>query len=279
MKNIKMLMFFIVLLGAFASCKKDENQIYFEGGTPPVLTVTPLASMVLTGANASTNVVYLSWTNPDYRFTTGLSSQDVSYTLQIDSAGKNFSSSKLSESSISKELEVKYTVKQFNALVSNWAENKAHKLEMRIKASLKGAVPVFSNVQTITVTPYLDVVVPLPPTNELYITGSAAASDWTNNPPANQKATGDQASMTSTGKFTIFTITQSFIPGKEYKFLSTLGAWQPQYGSKDQGKTGGELSANMGSGSDPDPIPTPDAAGTYKITLNFKKGTYTVEKI
>jgi starch-binding outer membrane protein SusE/F len=279
MKHIKILMFFIVLLGAFASCKKDENRIYFEGGTPPVLTVVPLGSLVLNSANASSNVVYLGWTNPNYQFTTGLSSQDVTYTLQIDSAGKNFSSSKLSESSVAKDLEVKYTVKQFNALVSNWAEDKSHKLEMRIKASLKGAVPVYSNVQTVTVTPYLDVVVALPPTNELYITGSAAVSDWTNNPPANQKAIGDPASMTSTGKFTIFSITQSFVPGKEYKFLSNLGAWQPQYGSKDKGKTGGELAVNLGSGSDPDAIPTPDAAGTYKVTLNFKKGTYTVEKI
>lgn len=29
----------------------------------------------------------LNWTNPEYKFTTGVSSQDVSYTIEMDTAG------------------------------------------------------------------------------------------------------------------------------------------------------------------------------------------------
>src|SRR5207253_1940621 len=113
---------------------------------------------------------------------------------------------------------------------------------------------------------YLDVVVPVPPTGELYITGDATPSGWTNTPPVSQKAT--KISNVE------WTITRTFAPGFQYKFLSTQSNWQPQYGGSSA--TGGDLAYNMGSGSDPAAIPTPSVAGTYKITLNFKTGKYTV---
>jgi len=69
----------------------------------------------------------------------------------------------------------------------------------------------------------------------------------------------------------------AFTSGKYYKFLSTLNQWQPQYGGSSA--TGGDFSANMGGGNDPDAIPTPSVAGNYKVTLNFKTGKYTVVKL
>jgi starch-binding outer membrane protein SusE/F len=278
--NFKYLFFAPAIVLAFASCKKEENRITFEGGTPPVLTASSTAAQVLDSTKKNQQAIKFSWTNPDYKFTTGVNSQDVVYILEVDTAGANFTNPKRAEVSISKDKEVTYTVKELNALVSRVevAENKPHNMEFRIKSTLAGGtVPLYSNVIRITITPYLDVAVPLPPTNQLFITGDATPSGWTNSPPLPQKAAPVTSSLTQSG-YTSYTITIPLSPGKYYKFLSTPGAWQPQYGGKDA--NGGDIGYNMGlpGQTDPDAIPTPAAAGLYKITLNFRTGKYTVEK-
>ena len=101
---------------------------------------------------------------------------------------------------------------------------------------------------------------------ELYITGDATTGGWTNSPPAAQKFT-----QLTNG---VFELTINLEPGKFYKFLSSHGNWQPQFGGNSA--TGGTLGANYGSGGDPDAVPTPAQAGNYKITVNFLTNTYTV---
>lgn len=273
MKNMIKILFGIFLTATIMlSCKKDENQVFFEGGTSPVLTPSSTAAMVLLPANAAQNAITFNWTNPNYRFTTGISSQNVTYILQIDTTGSNFTNPGMQETAISSALNVSFNVKELNALLSKMdlRENVPHNMEFRIKSVLaNNSVPLFSNVVKIVITPYLDVVVPIPPTGELYITGSATPSDWTNSPPSAQKCV--KVSNTE------YHITMAFVPGKEYKFLSTLGQWQPQYGGGSA--TGGDFGANMGGGNDPAAMPTPSLAGNYKVTLNFKTGKYTVVKL
>lgn len=101
---------------------------------------------------------------------------------------------------------------------------------------------------------------------ELYMTGDATVAGWTNTPPVAQQFTRLNSSE--------YSITVTLAPGKYYKFLSMQNQWQPQFGGSSA--TGGTLGANYGSGNDPDAIPTPAAAGSYKITVNFITNTYTV---
>ena len=260
-----------VLVTGLWSCEKDENKIFFEGGTNPILTASSTDALFLTRADKDKKAIKFSWTNPNYQFTTGVSSQDVNYVLQVDTVGANFTSPFIQEVSISKELSIEFTVQELNAILTklNMAEDVPHDIEFRLKASLgNNAGALYSNVIAISITPYLDVAVPIPPTGELFITGDGTPSGWTNAPPVTQQAT--QISNTE------YTITMNFSPGFYYKFLSTSGAWQPQYGGSSA--TGGDLGYNMGGGSDPDAIPTPAEAGTYKVTLNFKTGKYSVVK-
>lgn len=105
--------------------------------------------------------------------------------------------------------------------------------------------------------------------NELFITGDATPSGWTNSPPASQQLT-----MITNG---IFEITMALVPGKLYKFLDTNGAWQPQFGGSQA--NGGDLGANYGGGNDPNAIPTPASAGTYKIRVDFLNKKYSVTPI
>lgn len=279
MKNIKSYFFIVLTLFLFFSCKKEENKVYYEGGTAPVLNVSSTTALTLTDANKDKTAIAFSWTNPNYKFTTGVSSHDVTYHLEVDTVGANFTNPAKQELVISKDLGVVFTQKSLNAILLKMglAEDKPHVMEFRLKSTLtNNSLPLYSNVIKITITPYLDVAVPLPPTDELYITGSAMPSDWTNTPPASQKATPVASSFTSSGHPTAYTITVDLTPGKQYKFLSTQGQWQPQYGGKNA--NGGEIGYNMGSGSDPDAIPTPDVAGKYLVTLNFKTGVYSVVK-
>ena len=270
-KIVKQLFFLSLLVAFFASCKKEENQLVYTGGTPPVLTASSTSAMTLDSNFKNNTAITFTWTNPNYQFNTGISSQDVNYILQVDTTGANFTSPLRQEVSIPKELSVSFTIKDLNTILTklNLNEDVPHNVEFRLKSTLlNGSVPLYSNVIKITITPYLDVAVPIPPTGALYITGDGTPSSWTNNPPANQKATKVSK--------TLYYIIMNFTPGYYYKFLSTLNAWQPQYGGSDP--AGGDIGYNMGNGSDPAAIPTPSVAGSYKVTLNFKTGKYTVEK-
>lgn len=278
MKLISKLLFLSLLSSVMLwSCEKDEHKIYVEGGTPPELSASA-SELILVRDNASQEAIQFTWTNPNYQFTTGISSQDVNYILQVDTAGANFSSPSKQELSIAKDLGVTYTVTQLNTILTklNLQEDISHTVEFRVKSTLvNNSLPLYSNVVQAVITPYLDVAVPIPPTGDLYITGDGTPSSWTNNPPEDQKCT--KVSNTE------YNIVMNFTPGFYYKFLTTLNQWQPQYGiSKLAGASGdasgGDLGYNFGPQGDPDAIPTPATAGTYKVTVNFKTGKYTVVK-
>jgi hypothetical protein len=269
------ILFSMLVALAITGCEKDENQVIFQGGTNPVLTATSTSAMTLAPANAGNFAIRFNWTNPNYRFNTGISSQDVTYFLEADTTGANFTNPNKGVVSISKDLQASLTVKELNAILGrmNLLENIPHQMEFRIRSTIGGtAVPLYSNVIKMTITPYLDVVVPIPPTGELYATGNAMPSDWTNTPPLGQKLT----KVSNTEYYWVGPL----VPGKQYKFLSTLNNWQPQYGavSNSNNSLGGDFGANMGGGSDPNAFDTPTDAGTYKVTLNFKTGKYTVVK-
>src|SRR6266498_2061599 len=117
MKN-KLLVILSFVLVIVWSCKKEENKIYYEGGNPPTLSTSTTTVTLEPGSEANTAIV-LKWTNPDYKFTTGLSSQDVNYTLEIDTLGANFSSSKKFATVIGKDLTKSYTVGELNAILGN----------------------------------------------------------------------------------------------------------------------------------------------------------------
>ena len=278
-KILRFSVFFLVSCFLFASCEKEENKVYFKDGTPPVLVSDNTAPLVLVHDSASEKAITFEWTNPEYQFNTGVSSQDVTYTIEVDTAGADFTSPSKQELSISKDLSVTYTVQQLNAILTklNIAENIPHQVEFRVISSLgNNSAKLESNVIGITITPYLDVAVPIPPTGELYITGDATGSGWSNTPPETQRCT--KVSNTE------YSIVTDFVPGKQYKFLTTLNNWQPQYGilaaTSPTPKTGGDIGYNFGLAGqkDPDSFPTPDAAGKYKVDLNFKTGKYTVTK-
>ncbi len=271
-KILNNLLVLSLLITVFTSCKKDENKIFFEGGTAPVVSASLTGPLVLLIGNRNDPSVSFNWTNPDYKFTTGISSQDVIYTLQFDTTGSNFTNPKKGEISISNDLSKAFTVGQLNTalLAMGLLEDMPHEVEIRIKSSLSSGTGVlYSNVIKIVVTPFLDVAVPVPVNGDLWITGDAVSSGWSN--PLGSPFVVSQ-------KFTkisniLYELTISMPGGGGYKLLQDNGNWATQYHML----AGGTWSGGSFEKRDADPqFPGPLSAGTYKISVNFKTGKFTV---
>lgn len=275
MKNITTrLLCALSLAFLIASCKKDEYKIFLESGTPPTLAASTTGPLVLTGANAQNQAVTFNWTNPKYRFTTGVSSQNVTYVLEVDTLGANFKSATKQEVSIANDLSKTFTVKELNAVLSrlNLVENKQHNVQFRLRASLiNGAAPLLSNIIDMKITPYLDVAVPVPAAGNLWIVGDATPNGW-NNPLQAQHVNTHKFTRVST---TLYELVITLPGGGAYKLLQDNGVWGTQYHMLP----GGTWSAGDFEKRDADPaFPGPPSPGTYKITVNFKTGQYTVVK-
>ena len=118
MKLIITKLFFIsALVMLLNACKKDEAQQFYSGGTTPVLAASVSGTIPLSFAAEDQQAVKFSWPNPNYQFANGTSSQDVSYTIEIDKTGNNFAGANKVSLSIAKDLDITYTqIKQHYCL-------------------------------------------------------------------------------------------------------------------------------------------------------------------
>lgn len=276
MKNLmKLFLGVLVLAGIFASCKKDENKVYLEEGTAPLLTASKTTTIPLSFVTKDDEAIAFNWTNPEYKFTTGTSSQDVTYLFEIDTTGANFTNSKRKQLSISKELSRSFTQSDINDFLLNQLELTAarpHNIEIRIKASLAGSesTALFSNVLKYTVTPYVIPPKVNPPgSGALYITGSAVPSDWTNSPPVTQKFTVVTP--------TLYELTVPLVAGASFLFLPDFGSWDAKFGftgaNNMNNVDGDDFKAGGGD------MKAPAVSGTYKIQVNFQTGKFKLTKI
>lgn len=261
----------------FVACKKDEKQVIYEGGTNPVLKSSVTTPLVLLKSQLNDIAITFTWSNPDYRFNTGVSSQNVNYIIQIDSAGKNFSSSRLQETMVVADLSKSFTVKEFNSFMSKMEleASRQHTVEVRIKSTLtNGSAPLYSNSVTVRVTPYLDFIVEPPGTaannyldGNLWVIGDCfGAPNWTNPLPSPQDVNH---------KFTRIDILHyelviNFVSGGGYKMIQTQGVWGTQY----HALTAGAALEGEFEKRDADPQFASPGPGRYKIQVNFQTGKY-----
>lgn len=269
---------FAAMLFLFA-CEKVENRISYQGGTQPTLAGSTTAVRLEAGEENNTAIRF-TWTNPNYQFTTGLSSQDVKYTLEIDTLGANFASSKKYTTVFSKDLAKTYTVGELNAILGNTMRlqldpRRSYTFQARITSSLgigTDAVPLQSNVITFTTSPFPPPPkVAVPTAGTLWATGDAFASSWQNPLPA-PFSTSQQFTRVSTTKYEL----EVDMPGGgNYKLIQTQGDWGSQYHML----TGGTWAGGEFEKRDADPgFPGPPTAGRYKITVDFQLGVFTSEK-
>jgi hypothetical protein len=273
-KIIQSLVYVSLAIVFFAACEKDEAKDTYINGTAPVLSATSKDSIALNFLTEDNLGVTFNWTNPSYKFASGVSSQNVNYTLEIDTAGANFKGARKKSISISKDLSVSYTQKAFNIAISdlNVKPGRVARIEVRIIATL-GASPteLISNVLAFRVLPYAPPPkVPVPTDGTLWVTGNAFASGWSN-PLGAPFVTSQRLAKVSE---TLYEGVVAFVGGGNYKMIQENGVWGTQYK-----KVVGDAFSGTLEKKDADPgFDGPAVAGNYKISVDFQAGTYTVTK-
>lgn len=275
MKNIsKVLLLLLVSAGAFISCKKQDNKIFYLGGTAPVLTATASGNITLAFVTKDNQAVKFTWTNPEYKFTTGTSSQDVSYVVEFDTTGANFTSPTKLSLGIAKDLALTLTQSDLNQyLFSNMKllAGMSHNIEVRVISTLVNSnARLVSNVLKFTATPYtIPPKVTPPTTGKLYLVGDATPGGWNNPVPVPSQE------FTKLSP-TLFQITIQLTADKSYLFLPLNGDWGVKFGgigSNNTNQVNGDDFRNGGGD-----LKAPNATAIYKITVDFQAGTFTVVK-
>ena len=277
-KIIKLLPFLFLIVIVFTSCQKEENRVQFEGGDAPVLAATTQAVRLEPGDETNTAIKF-SWTNPAYKLNTGTSSHNVSYILEIDTAGANFSSSRKFPVSISNDLSLTYTVGALNAILGNTMllqlnPRRSYNLQARIISSLAGgAGKLTSNVFSFTAKPFPPPPkVQLPAAGNLWITGDAVASNWANPLGVPYDVTHKFTRLPSG---TDYELLINMNATGAYKLIQTQGDWSTQY-HMVTGGTG--LGGSFEFGDANPAFPSPGVAGMYKLSFNFQLGTFSAVK-
>jgi hypothetical protein len=275
MKNIFYSLVSLVLLLA-TSCKKAENKVFFEGATAPALASSTTNVTLEPGLEANTAIV-LNWSNPNYQFTTGLSSQDVSYTIEVDTLGANFNSSKKSSIVVAKDLSKAFTVAEVNGILGNDMQlqlnpRRNYTIQVRVISSIGGtSTKLVSNVISFTAKPFAPPPKVTPPSSgKLFITGNATAGNW--------MVAGDPELVSQ--KFTqvsntLYQITIALMGGKSYTFVPVYGDWGSKYSIAIKNDPNEVNGGNFQVGGED--ILAPATSGNYKITVDFQIGKFTVQ--
>lgn len=276
MKNIfKTLLVIVTGAALLYSCKKDENQVLYEGGTAPVLSAST-STIPLAFVNSAARAVLLQWSNPDYNFNTGLSSQDVTYTLEIDTTGANFTNPKKQQVTIANDLSLDLTQGTLNDYLLNQLELKPavpHQIEMRIVSTIGGteATRLVSNVLAYTVTPYaIPPKVTPPASGQLFLVGSATPGEWNNPVPVPSQQ------FTKISE-TLYELTVNITAGGSYLFLPVNGSWSAKFGFTGANNTnnvnGDDFKAEGGD------MLAPSTSGAHKIVVDFQRGKWSITKL
>jgi hypothetical protein len=274
MKKWFSILFLTALTGlVITGCKKDETKVIYQGGKAPVITSSVTNSLVLLAPDSLKDAITLSWSDPEYSLSTGRTTLDITYVVEIDSSGKDFS--KGQTISLVDIFQKKFTVKEFNQLLikMGFKGGQTYGIDMRVTSSSYWAPSRFmSNKIKLLVTPYSVKPTPkIPVPANLYIVGDATVGGWTNPVPTPAQQ------LTLIDEFTYGGIVE-LTAGKFYLLLPNNGLWDHKYAVADKTnpafKAGGDLIVDGGQD-----IPAPDVTGLYKIVIDFITGKYTVTAV
>lgn len=242
------------------SSYKNNNERYASNTLK--IMATPFADpAILVTANAAVTVTLPNASSPSNTFTWGAAFKGyagaVTYTLQYDSAGKNFVAPvEIPVGASLYSLALNQGEMNQTALNSNIPGGNTGKVEYRIKAVTALGAIAYSNVVNVTITSYVPIL-------RVYLPGGYQAStgngnDW--DPGTAPELIRDLRSSVFNKMYYIYI----FLPANA-EFKITVGrAWTVNYGG-----SGGVLSGGGANLS----VPT---AGFYRISVNISTLQYNI---
>ena len=253
-----LLMLLITSFAFFTSCEKDEVKAVLSPGSNLTLTSTQ-ATLVLVQANAANTATSFAWDKANFGYDAG-----ITYTLQFCKGGTNFATATTTGLNMETNLSKAFTVGELNAKMQDIIPyGSAQAVQARIKADVgSGVTPIYSNVLSLTITSYRDIVNYSFP-QALWIAGNFQG--WS---PSTAPKIVDKFASGTTGSgydgYINFTD-----PAPKFKMVKG-----PDWSFGDYG-TGGSP-GTLGSGGD---LALTDGAGVYRITANTSGLTWTNTKI
>lgn len=245
------------------SCVKNDIKAYLNPGTAPMLNTT-INTLTLLQANAASNAGSFTWTAADFGYKAA-----ITYSIQFSKGGTNFASASTTDLVIGSQLSKTITVGDLNAKMQEIiTDGIATQVQARVKADVgSGVTPIYSNVVTMTVTSYLDIVSYGFP-DALNIAGNGQSPQW--DPP-----TSPQICKVRNGGYSNY---EGYIiynaASPEFKMVKGNN-----WGAGDHGSAGpGALTANGGPNLT---LPSGGAgvAGLYRVRANTSNLTWSYDKI
>ena len=242
-------LFSFTLMFYLISCETYENNMISLAG--PLSLSTTNSEITLNEKDAGNTALSFHWTTG----TNDGAGSSISYKLQVDKKGNNFSSEAISFD-LGKAVYTKsLTVVELNdKLLKHWSFDPEVKgnLEARVIATIHSTPEQqdISDVVTIAVVPYL------PVSTKLYLIGDATRTGWDLNNATELTPFVESAAT--------FIYKGAFSKG-EFSFITTLGQQLPAYG---KGTVDGQL---VYQSKDPSSVTKFQITepGTYKISLNL----------
>ena len=271
-KFFKIVFAIVLIIVTVSSCSDDTLQSVAE---PPAegkfLLTNSISDIVLTPKDADKNIaVTLNWDNKSWY---GVDTP-LTYTLQMDNNDGEFLSPQ--EVSILSGNNISFTHADLNAkaFALKLAPEVASKIKVRLKANLKyGAVPIYSNVSTLTVTPFSTLILKYPMPTELYLQGDAVPSNWGTPVTDIQKMAQIDDHR--------FGLIVALTGGKSFAVISAASTWSdPAYVTLDANtipqSTGNFEPRGSATNWGGAPIKSPAVSGVYQVILDFTTGTYSI---
>lgn len=271
MKKIINFLRLFVVATILISCSENEEIATAKAPQNGIMLINPsTTSIVLSKPNKNQTAISFSWEGSNYGVNT-----PKTYTLELDAVNGDFSDPEIE---VTESTQLSLTHGKLNAMVlsKDLITGVVGQIKVRIKTNLNyGALPTYSKEEIISVTPYEDLMFPLPLSNELYLQGNAVPSNWGYPVPDAQK-------LTKIPNQAVFTITTQLTGNRNYAFISGNMGWgNPAYVAltADQPSSGGFFTENGSNTSPPwigTPMKSPPLTGIYIITIDFVTGKYTV---
>jgi len=216
MKNIFKSILTIVLFTSLSSCEDESNLKYIEPAAASFQIITPNNGdgAVLSETALNNPAISLTWDPAQYTTPTS-----VTYTVQIAPNGSDFSNAQDLANTTSRNVVI--TAGQLNvpALTAGAVPFVSTPLDFRIKATVAGGLPLYSNVITYNVTTFGCL-------GQYAVGAGIPSAGWNWNSPANLICDNNVLTMRVgliNDSFRFFTENGNWGSGRNYPYYSGLG--------------------------------------------------------